>query len=280
VVNDLETKFFNEFYRSRFVDAFNTALERVAVHQMLGVTDTTYYFFAGFAALAQSEIDNSMWAQSIEKFERALELGYSEVGENQGQIYNLLFTAYMGMGNPEAALSYAKTGFEKNPGYVQLMYALINFYLEREENALALEYLDHAISREPRNAVLQFAKGRVLDELGESEKAIEAYEAAIAIDPTYFDPHFNKAVVFYNEAIRIVEEANEARTQAEYDRLRVLAEEAFYKAIGPMEKAHELNPTDLAVIETLRSLYLRLRVRFPDFEAKFEEMNRKLEELR
>jgi len=279
IVNDLEIRFFNEFYRLRFSEAYNTALERIEVNNLLGVTDTTYYFFAGFAAFAQSEIDSSMWTQAIQKFERALEIGYREVGDNRGQIYNLLYLAYIGKGNPETALRWAKTGFERYPNYEQLMYNLINYYLEREENALALEYLEQAVARDPNNAVLLFAQGRVLDELGEREKAIVAYNASIAANPTFFDAYFNLAVVFYNEAIRLMSEANDARTQVEYDRLRGLADDEFYKAIAPMEKALELNPTETSVIETLRSLYLRLRVRHPEFEAKFEEMNRRLEGL-
>jgi len=279
ISRDFENKFYNEFYSLRFRDAYNTALERVEVNKLLGVTDTAYYFFAGFAAVAQSEIDESMWRQAIEAFEKALELGYREIGDSRGQLYNFLYTSYMGAGNPERALRYAQTGFERYPGYAPLMYSLINFYLDREENALALEYLEQAVTRDPGNAVLLFAKGSVLDELGEKEKAVAAFDAAIAVDPSYFNPYFNKAVLFYNEAVRHIEEANDARTQAEYDRLINLALDEFENALQPMEKAYELNQTEVAVIETLRSLYLRLRVRHPQYEAKFEEMNTKLNEL-
>jgi tetratricopeptide (TPR) repeat protein len=120
----------------------------------------------------------------------------------------------MKIDQPEKALKYAQTGFEKNPNYEQLMYDLINFYLSREENEQALAYLDQAVAKDPNNAVLLFAKGRVLDQLGEYEKSLAAYDASLAIDPKYFDAYFNKAVVYYNYAIKLMEDANNAKTNA------------------------------------------------------------------
>ena len=278
--NDLETRFFNEFYQGKYPDAFKTALVRIEFNDYLGVVDTSYYFFAGFVAVAQSQDDNSMWQEAIEYLEKALDLGYEEFGDNKGQIYNLLHNAYMQIENPERALHYAQTGFEKYPEYTQLMYDLINYYLGRNENALALEYLEQAVARDPGNSILLFAKGKVLDELGETEGSIAAYNASIAIDPTNFDPHFNKAVAFFNAGVRLNELSIEARTNAEHERYKELSDIEFEKAIEPMLKAHQLRPDEEQAIETLSILYFRLRTKYPDFEAKYEEMKTKLEALR
>ena len=279
IINDLETKFFNEFYLEKYLDAYNTAIQRIEFSQASGVTDTIYHFLAGFAAFTKSSNDDSMWQQAIDKFEAALNIGYRETGDRRGEIYNLLYTAYKSIGNDEKALYYAKTGFERHPEYTQLMYDLINYFLERNDNTLALEYLEQAVARDPNNAILLFAKGKVLDELGETEKSIGAYESSIKVDPTYFDPYYNLAVVHFNQGVRYDELANEQRIQAEYDRYKNLSDEAFYKAIAPMEKAYELRPSEISTVETLRTLYFRLRVKYPELEAKYDNMRRILEEL-
>lgn len=279
ITNDLEGRFFNEYYLYKYKDAYQTALERVEVSKLMGVTDTLYYYLAGFVAMEQSKIDSSMWQPAIDNFEKAVSLGYRETGDNKGQIYDLLFNSYMGINQPEKALSYAQTGFEKYPNFEQLMYDLINFYLVREENEQALAYLEQAVAKDPKNPVLLFAQGRVLDQLGEKDKSLAAYDAAIAADPTYFDAYFNKAVVFYNEAIRIMEEANNAKTNAEFDAKKDIADQEFMKAVPLLEKSLEMKPNDIATMETLRILYLRMRVKYPELEAKYNDMVKKIEDL-
>ena len=279
ITSDLETRFFNEYYSARYKDAHYTALERIEVSKLMGVTDTLYYFLAGFAAMDQSKVDSSMWQLAIDNFEKALAIGYKETGDTKGQIYDFLFNAYMKVDQPEKALKYAQTGFELYPNYEQLMYDLINFYLGREENEQALEYLAQAVAKDPKNPILLFAQGRVLDQLGEKEKSLASYDAALAADPTYFEPYYNKAVLHYNEAIKLMEVANDARTNAEFDAKKKIADEEFMKAVPLLEKALELQPNEPGTMETLRILYYRLRTVYPELEAKYNDMVKRLEAL-
>ena len=280
ITSDLESKFFNEYYLGKYVDAHNTAIYRIEVSKLMGVTDTLYYYLAGWTAMDQSKIDSSMWKVAIDYFEQALSIGYKETGDSRGQIYDLLFNCYMAIDDPDKALKYAQTGFEMYPNYEQLMYDLINFYLMREENEQALDYLDQAVAKDPKNPVLLFAKGRVLDQLGETEKSLAAYDAAIAVDPTYFDAYFNKAVVFYNQAIKLMEEANDAKTVPEFEAKKKIADDEFMKAIPLLEKALELRPDDIYALDTLRILYYRLRTVYPEFESKYNDMVKRLEALK
>jgi len=274
---DLENKFFNEYANSQYVAAFNTALQRIELSDLIGVTDTIYYFYAGFAAYMQSETDSVMSQTAIEYFEKALAKGYKESGDSGGQIYDLLYNACIKNNDPEKALRYAQTGFERYPNNDRIMYDLINYYLARGENHKTLEYIEQAVAKDPQNANLLFAQGRVLDELGETDKSLAAYDAAIALDPSFFDPIFNKAVVYYNHAVKIMDEANDAKTNDEFDRLKNLADDEFAKAIPLLEKALELKPNETATMDTLKTLYYRLRTRFPEFEAKYDDMVQRLE---
>ncbi|MDR1171945.1 MAG: tetratricopeptide repeat protein [Bacteroidales bacterium] len=273
---DLENKFFNEIALVKYKDAYNTALQRIDVSKLTGVADTSYYFYAGYAAYAQSEIDSSMWQQTVDNLEKALSLGYKEIGDSKGQIYDILYIAYIKIGDPEKALKSAQTGFEKYPDYERLMYDLINYYLSRQENEQALNYLDRAVAKDPQNANLLFAKGKVLDELGEREKSLAAYDEAIAANPKYFEPYFNKAVVYYNNAIKLMDDANAEKTTAGFEAKKDIADEEFQRAVPLLEKALEINPDEAATMETLRILYYRLKTKYPEYEAKYEDFSKKL----
>ena len=275
---DLENRFFNEIALLKYKEAYKTAMQRIDVSNLMGFSDTTYYFFAGYAAYSQSESDSSMWQLAVDNFEKAIALNYREIGESKGMIYDLLFTAYTNVGKPEEALKVAQTGFERHPNYERLMYNLINYYLKDGDNKNALEYLEHAVAKDPQNPNLLFAKGKVLDELGEREKSLAAYDAAIEANPTFFDPYFNKAVVYYNSAIKILEEINEDihMPQATYDRKKNESDEEFMKAIPLLEKALEINTNDTSTMETLRTLYYRLKSKYPELESKYDDMSQKL----
>ena len=274
---DLENKFYNEINLFKYIDAYNTAMQRVKIGELTGVPDTTYYFFGGYAAFAQSEIDSSMWQLAVDNLEKAQALNYREIGE-AGQLYDLLFTSYMSVGEPEKALKAAQAGFEKNPNNERIMYSLINYYLQHGENQNALEYLEHAVARDPENSKLLFAKGKVLEELGERDKSIMAYAEAIASEPDFFDPYYNTAVMYFNSAIKILEEINDnpRMTNAEYEIKKEAADNLFIKSIPFMEQAHRINPTDFQTMDTLKTLYYRLKSKYPDMESKYEDMIQKL----
>ena len=275
--SDLETRFFNEVALLKYKKAYNTALQRIDVSKVLGFSDTTYYFFAGYAAMAQSEIDSSMWQSAVNNFEKAIALNYRETGDLKGQIYDFLYTSYTKIGEPEKALKVAQAGFEKHPGYDRLMYDLINYYMYHDFQQ-CLEYLEQAVARDPHNANLLFAKGRVLEELGEREKSMEAYDASIAANPNYFDPYFNKAVGYYNSAVKLLEDLNDDTkiTVAEYEVRKNEIDEVFMMAVPLMEKALEITPDDVATMETLKTLYYRLKAKNPEMEAKYDTMLQKL----
>jgi len=273
---DLEGKLFNEYNLSKYEDAYNTALQRIEVSKLLGFSDTTYYFFAGYMSMAQSEIDSTKWQVAIDNFEKALSLGYKEISDNVGQIYDFLYNSYINIGDSLKALKYAQMGFEINPNNDRLMYDLINYYMSRGENYKTLEYLEQAVAKDPKNPILLFAQGRVLDQLGEVEKSLAAYDASIEADPKYFDPYFNKAVTYYNYAVKLMDEANNEKTNAGFELKKNLADDEFAKAIPLLEKALELKPDETNTMEVLKTLYFRLRLKYPEFEAKLNDINEKL----
>ncbi len=276
--NDVEMKALNAYTNQKFKEAYDAALLRIEVSKLLGVSDTLFYYYAGYFAYAQSEKDSSLWKQAVDYFEKAVALGFKETGENKGLLYTMLYQANMNIGDQDKALKYAKEGFEKYPESIQLIYTLINYYLQRGESREALDYVEQAKAKESApNPNLLFAEGALYDKLGEKDKAISAYNASIAADPNKYDSYYNKAVVYYNSAIKLMDDANGAKTNDEFEKKKDIAEAEFMRAIPPLEKAHELNPNEREIMETLKTLYYRLKTKYPELDAKYNDITKKLE---
>ena len=160
------------------------------------------------------------------------------------------------------------------------LYNKTNTLMEGGEKIAAVENLELALALQPQDAALLIAKGHTLNELGETERAILSYEASIAADSMSFDAYFNLVVVYYNLGVAFNEKQNYARTRADYDFYRELSDYEFYKSIAYFEKAHQLNPAEIATLETLRPLYFRLKHKYPELETKYDEVQTKIETLR
>ncbi|MDR2847598.1 MAG: tetratricopeptide repeat protein, partial [Bacteroidales bacterium] len=170
-------------------------------------------------------------------------------------------------------------GFALNPNDLGLIYIMINYYLERNESNNALDYVAKAKASDPKNPTLWFAEGSLLDKLGKPVEALVAYDQAIVLEPTNYSFYYNKGVVYFNHAVKLLEEADKAKTNAEFDKWKSASDKEFFNAVAPMEKALELHENDRDVMETLKSLYFRLRTQYSEMEGKYNDIVKKLEQL-
>ncbi|MDR1672703.1 MAG: tetratricopeptide repeat protein [Bacteroidales bacterium] len=277
--NDLEQKAFNEYSLQHFSDAYKSAQQKIELNESRGIVDTAYYYYAGYFAYAQSEIDNSMWNEAISGLDKAIQNGYVESDENVGLLYEMLYSACVHLSDTARGIRYVEAGLAQNPDNQRLIYTMINFYMQKGESEKALDFIAKAKTGGSENSTLLFAEGTLYDKMGLYDKAIESYDAAIAINPNDFSAYFNKGVVLYNSAVRLMEEADKAKVNAEFERLKNIADDGFFKVIAPMEAAHALNPKDSATLETLKSLYFRLRLKYPEMQAKYDDVVKLLENL-
>ena len=157
------------------------------------------------------------------------------------------------------AVSILKEAFEAFPGNESVLVHLVNYYLVSGKNEQALEYLTIAKEKDPNNATFYHAEGVLYDKAGESEKAMKAYLKAAEFNPTYFDTQYNIGALLFNKGVVMVEKANEIMDNEEYEKAKKAADAQFAKSLPYIEKAHELLPTDVATMETLKILYYRMQ---------------------
>jgi tetratricopeptide (TPR) repeat protein len=75
----------------------------------------------------------------------------------------------------------------------------------------------------------------------------------------------------------LFQKANEIMDAAKYNTAVGEANAVFIKAIPYFEKANQLKPDDVDALKNLKELYFRLRTVNPQYEAKYNEIMKKLE---
>lgn len=231
----------------------------------LNVTDTLAYFNA---ALAHEKSGN---------IEKAI-VNYNECGELGYQVPEVyLFIAGLQRNNledKEAALTTLKAARVKYPEHPGLIIEELNIYLTDGNFENAQENLKLAIQNDPENPILHFSIGSVYDNLGKKDQAVEAYKNSLKYDPEYFDANYNLGALYFNQAVELVNKANEipANQNSKYKAAMEEANAVFAQALPFLEKAYVLNDTDEGTIRSLKDIYIRV-----GNDEKYMEMKNKLE---
>ncbi len=275
----LKNSYINEgssYYSMKdFKNAYESFKKVTEIGQMPQVNqkDTIIYFYTALAAQLAENYENA-----INFYKQSLDLGFS----SEGTAYYNIYEAHKSLGKADEAVNYLEVGFTKYPKNSNILFSLINHYINKgDDPSKVLTYMDKALVDDPNNATLYFAKGTVHDKLNDSEEAVKAYAKAIEIDPKFFDAHYNLGAVYFNNGVKMVEEANKipAREVEKYDAAMAKANEEFKKALPYMEQAYGVNPNSKDVVEALKNIYFRFRGESDDMANKFKEYNEKLKNM-
>ena len=269
---DQAVKAFNENKYENALTSFKSILEIENLPLMQeadqkSAVDTVIIFNAGLAAYNSEKYD-----EAVKYYKEAAKYEY-----NGARTYELIASSYINMQDTAQALSTLQNGFEKYPENSAIMVLMINIYLNANKVEDAMKYLNLAIKQDPENASFYFARGSLYDKISLPDSAIVAYEKAIELKPDYFDAYYNLGAIYYNQGVKQVETANSipSNQQDKYEAEKNKADDYFRKAIPYMEKASEVNPEDTFSLESLKTLYYRLKMM-----DKFDEVNKKLEDLK
>ena len=216
-----------------------------------GAIDTVIIFNAGLAAYNGENYD-----KAIQYYNEVAKHGY-----NGARTYSLISDSHKLNGDTIAALDALKTGFEKYPEDNGVLTSMIQIYLDMNKTDEAMKYLEMAISQDPTNTTYYFAQGTLYEKIKDEENAIKTYEAALKIDPEFFNANYNLGALYYNKGVQQIEVAN-AVPPNENERYQAETKKAdiwWEKALPYMEKCNELQPDDSMVLESLKNLYYRMK---------------------
>lgn len=231
----------------------------------LSKIDTSAIYNAGFTAWASK--DN---ARAKELFEKCYNLGYYYDG---GEVFAKLADV-----DTVNTRKYLEEGFEKFPQSQSILIGLINYYLKSGESTDRLfELLDKAKENEPNNASLYYVEGNIRAQLGDTDKAVVAYEKCAEINPEYEYGYIGEGTMFYNKAIEVQTKAQEELDDTKYMALVKEFEADLKACIAPFEKAFEVTKAEnvkVGVAEYLKNAYYRFREESPENMAAYEKYSK------
>ena len=119
-----------------------------------------------------------------------------------------------------------------------------------------------ALEIEPNNVDLIFNLGVVNADKGDHEKAVDYYNKAIAMDPTYTKAYLNAAALTLEKEGALIEEMNSLGMSTadynRYDELKIERENLYRSAIPYLEKVYELENDNLNAARTLKNIFSAL----------------------
>lgn len=265
----------NSYAQKNFQDAFKNFKNVIEIGQMpqLNHKDTAIYYYTALSAQLAGDFENA-----IDYYKQSIALNFT----SEGTAYYNIYDAYKSLGKADEGVSYLEDGFMKFPKNSNILYSLINHYINNgDDPSKILVYIDKAIEDDSSNASLLFAKGTLFDRLNNIDEAVAAYTKAIEIDPTMFDAYYNIGAIYFNNGVKLVEEANKvpAKEVEKYDALMANANDEFKKAMPYMEKAYGVNPNSKEAMEALKNIYFRFRSDSDEMNAKYQDFNEKLKDM-
>lgn len=232
----------------------------------LSKVDTMTMYNAALAADLAGDNDTA-----IKYYTQTLQNGYTQKGDT----FARLAECQKKVGDLDGAKKTLEQGFIACPDNQGILIGLINLYLDTKDDANKIvDLLKKAQANEPGNASLYYVEGNLYKQLGDKDKAIEAYDRCSNADAKYPYGEIGKAIVYYEEADVIREEAQKEMNDAKYEALVKKFDETLEKSAKHFEKGFEISEDKELkknLAEYLKSIYYRFRDRSDADKAAYEK---------
>jgi tetratricopeptide (TPR) repeat protein len=273
--NDFSVQGANQFTSQNFEASFNSFeyMIKIASSDLyIGVLDTGTYFNAGLAAY-----NGKLWDKAIPYFQKCIDMKYNFSKPDGATPYFLMYQSYIAKGDIATAEVTLKKAFEAFPDNQDVLLQLVDHYMKNDKLPEAFSYINIAKAKDSNNYSLLWAEGVLYMKQEKYDEAIVSLTKSVEIKGDLYDTQFNLGVCYYNKAVGMFGKANEIVDAAKYNIAVGEANLVFIKAIPFFEKAASLKPEDTDALKNLKELYFRLRSLNPDYEAKYNDLLKKLE---
>ncbi|MCG8341136.1 MAG: hypothetical protein MI674_07760 [Cytophagales bacterium] len=235
-------------------EAYDRAIESFAICKKIKPTDSSAYLYT---AIAAHQDEN--YALAIENYEQYLALGYT----SPEVYYGLASIIEKHLQEQEKALSILNEGLQQYPLNNELNHASIQLLQTLNKVEEKERQLKDKIAEEPSHITPYYQLAYLYETLGKQEEATAYYTQALAIDANLFEPNFQLAVIYYNQAAQVISRIDSMAMDAfqeQGEQLTEVANSYLYKALPLFEKANASQPHELLILESLRSIYVRLNM--------------------
>ena len=262
-----------EFNANNFTEAYEAFETTIAIGQnkyykaTVGEkVDTVMMYFAGLAAHQAEDYVNA------EKYYKAL-LPYDFKAEN---VYEMLSNVLKLQNKEDEAVKVMVEGIKKFPNNNYMLVEMINYYLDSENPADAIPYLDEAIAVNPTSTVFIRSKANIYDKIKNYDEAVKLYNDVLAIDPNDFFSIYSIGVI---ELEKVNEYNKQVNDIADFKKYEVAMKDVYKKyqdVVVYFEKAHQIQPDDRNTMITMKEIYYKLRNIDSKYEAMYNDINEQL----
>ncbi|MBU1718876.1 MAG: tetratricopeptide repeat protein [Bacteroidetes bacterium] len=229
------------------------------------ITLTDVYFLTGRAGLAKAAIEKGLsidpknvdallkvaelmlyfsdQRKCIEKVNEAL-----TINKDAAKGYFLRGFALKELGDTAKAINDFQLTVDKDPEYYHA-YIQLALLFSIKKNPLAVEYFDNALNLNPQSVEAWYGIGMYYQETGDYNKAFEAYNNLLAIDPNNKFAHYNMGFIHF-QYLEVYAEA------AKHFGNAILADSNYIEAIYmrglSREKLGDLNNAEVDYHHALR----------------------------
>ncbi|MDF1672900.1 MAG: tetratricopeptide repeat protein, partial [Vicingaceae bacterium] len=251
LAGEFANKGIGQFSSKDYKGAQESFGKSMMLSQMTGKVDTMTLYNTALASEYAEDLETAK-----QLYDGLIAMKYNIDGAGP-DLYRSMSRIYKNEGNPDKAMEYIKNGREAYPNNNNLIVEELEDYLKNNKHEEALSSLKTAITNDPNNPVLYFAKGTVHESLKQEAEAIESYNKAIEMKPDYYDASFNLGAYYFNKGADKINEANKLplSESKKYDAYKAEAKVEFAKAVPHIEKAHNLKPEDVDTANMLIKLY-------------------------
>lgn len=225
--------------------------------------DETYKQYTYYAGLFAVQSEQHEKAVAI--FETMKDGDYEAITVNQ-----FLYQEYVTLKDTANFVRVLQDAIQKFPSEPWFLQNLINYYIFSGQKPLAIDYLNQAINREPNVAQYHHIKGNLLEDAKEYDAALVEFDKALELDPKLADAAAGKGRVYYNQAVKMNEEAAYINDNKQYKQALEEMNAMFKRSLPFFEQAHELEPNNTDYMRTLKTLYYRFQESDPAMKAKYD----------
>jgi len=271
--NDIHSKYANEGIANYLAGKFEKSAELFEKAANCSETASTIKKFDGtnsyYAALV---------AQMAGKKEAAIKFYKKCAAEGfyqEGGVFSNLAEIYRQDQDTTSWKATLEEGFQKYPQSQGVLVGLINLYRECGDDPQKVFTLLHAAQEnEPENASLYYVEGDVYKQLGDVENAAKLYDKSYEINPKYVFGILSKGVLYYEQAVKLQDEANAEMDDNKYLALIQKMDDTLLAAVEPFEKAYSISEDpDIkrGVAEYLKNIFFRFRDKGDEYKQQFEK---------
>lgn len=199
------------------------------------------------------------------------------IPSKRGEIYKNIALILVDQGKIEEAKKAISDARKANPEDTSLALAEANLYLGTKDFEMYKKIIAEILEKSPNDADLIFNLGVISANAKNAVEAENYYKKVMEIKPGYVNAYINLAALKLEDEKAIIDEMNKLGTSEKdmkrYAVLKTKRENLFKSTIPYLQKAHELDPTNIDVAKTLLNVYSALEMpEYKILKAKVKEM--------